>query len=1405
MGGIHLGRKTTLAFCLLALLVPAGALAAFPGPSSDPDPRNDTPNDPEFDPCELDDAETEDTPPECSTFFLEQFGSFGFSPDSANSTAGAPQEGHPATATQYIDCAQLDDQGRAANVADGVPACSQIAGVRADSAWKYSTGDPETVVAILDTGIRWEDTELLEKVHLNEAELPQPAADRASPVDGGPACDTFTGADDANGDGAFNVRDYACDSGVDEDDGDTEADEILDGSDLIAAFSGDLNGDSDPDDDQNGYDDDIAGWDFFDDDNDPYDASSCCSASGHGTGRAREAVAETNNGEGATGMCPDCQFMPLRIWDTFVVPTDFHSMGVVYAADNGADVVEGANGGLTNTRFSRRAYEYADQKGLSLMLVSSDINSANHNYPTNYNEAVYVGGALPDTAPFDSCDGISLPLAGEVIPVPDEFQEGCDEFYAGLSSNLGITPSSQPSTTSFFRNSNLTQYGGKADVVLMGATGSENTGQASGAAALIASYGRQVFGDANPLSGNEIRQLMTMTAEDVRPLNTGIIGQPDKAQIGWDPHFGYGRVNLAGAMARIQEERIPPEAQLNAPDWFTPVNVNRVDASGLPIRGRIAAPHSDTGVGQWQVDYACGADAPDSAFTPIPGLSGAGPANGLLGTMPKSILETLADTCDGSVGIDFGRPSGATSDGNPQGDAYPEPDPERHSFQIRLTVAEAGDPGNIGRYRKALFAYRDDGNLPGWPRAIGSDSNPSQSVTGSGGEVPPRLFDLDGDNALDVIQATSSGEVFVLDSAGVPLESFNDGQPVTTQPLEVAAAHGVGGVAGGVPLENPRAPGIGDVDGDLSPDIVINAGERVYAWDRHGDGLQGFPVRIDTDRSEPCVAGVPKPCFDAADRAINEQNHIKRGFLGATALADLDGDGRLDIVAGSLDQHVYAWDGDGDLLPGFPAKLETDGVIGAEIVTSPAIAELDGDATPEVVMATNEVVPGDPGFPSNPFDILNAILESTTGSNPVYAINGNGSPVPGWPVQVGVAAGDLLPLVLPGHDASVFDQDGDGQDEVVVSAGTSLGNGGTRIVSGDGTTDTPLAALSGNTQDPGPILNLADYTSIGALSGDTPNIVKGGLTVNGAANLLAVNQNLPFAHVVQAWDATNGNGVPAYPRATDDFQLLGQPAVANVAGSGEARQALFGTGLYQLHAYGIDGLEPTGWPKFTGGWTQPTPAVGDADGDGFLEVSALTREGWSFLWSTGTPACETGGGTTTNSEWWTFHHDERGTANYGTDSRPPGTVGGLAADRNDASETTTISWTAPGDDWRCGTAARYRVLLADGPIDDPEDADSTAAEGDAAPQGQSQSEGFTDTELGSATHAGVFYRDDAGNWGLVKDIELPDRGGPEPGPCELADRRRQRTERDSVAPPAPSVCAAGAVTTSFAAGAATTA
>jgi hypothetical protein len=274
-------------------------------------------------------------------------------------------------------------------------------------------------------------------------------------------------------------------------------------------------------------------------------------------------------------------------------------------------------------------------------------------------------------------------------------------------------------------------------------------------------------------------------------------------------------------------------------------------------------------------------------------------------------------------------------------------------------------------------------------------------------------------------------------------------------------------------------------------------------------------------------------------------------------------------------------------------------------------------------------------------------------------------------------------MVLPSHDAAVLDIDGDGDDEVSVGAGT----GQEKLVDGDGSVirTYETGGKPGENFDPSLVLNLADYPSVGDLSGSgNPVVIKGGITLNGVANLLLVNQNLQFNHVVQAWDPDTGQFVPNYPRATDDFQLVTQPSIAKVGGSGKGRQALVGTGLYQLHAYGESGAEPDGWPKFVGGWLFATASIGDVDGNGKLDVTTLTREGWSFVWKTDVPAC---GGT--NAEWWTFHHDEHSTANYGHDGRPPARP--VKLKRRVRAGNLELSFRAPGDDMFCGKVARYEV------------------------------------------------------------------------------------------------------------------
>src|SRR6266545_4468830 len=505
-------RRIIVIFAALSLVVVASpGFASHNGtsrfPSADPNPRVGTPDDPDFDCTELDDEDLD--APNCSSVWEEQFNLFGFAPGSTAATA------------LYHDIQRLG-QG-------------QVSGISADRAWKITTGSPEVAIAIIDTGIRWEDRELRAKVWLNKGELPLPRL-----ADGSTAS-----SPDANGDGAFDVDDYANDSRLDASAGTNGITGVVDGQDLIRTFSDGTDADA------NGYVDDIAGWDFFDDDNDPYDVSSYASANNHGSGRAEDAAAETDNGEGGASSCPRCRVMMLRLWDTFVAPADTYAMATMYAADNGADVQEVALGVLQNSRFAQSATQYAFKKGVALMQVSSDLNTSDHNYPTNYNNTVFVAGSVADT------EGLGQDN--------QQLADGLQRF--------GIPAGSQAPVQTWFRNSGLTQFGGHAAVVMMGVTGSESVGQAAGAAGLVKSRGLELASSiGGSLTSNEVKQLLTLTAEDVLPENTTGTGAPDYAQVGWDQHFGYGRVNLHAAVSRVAPGTIPPEAGIESPPWFMPLD-----------------------------------------------------------------------------------------------------------------------------------------------------------------------------------------------------------------------------------------------------------------------------------------------------------------------------------------------------------------------------------------------------------------------------------------------------------------------------------------------------------------------------------------------------------------------------------------------------------------------------------------------------------------------------------------------------------------------------------------------------------------------------------------------------------------------------------------------------------------
>jgi hypothetical protein len=220
-------------------------------------------------------------------------------------------------------------------------------GMSIDLAWRHTIGDPR----VDHRGHRQRHQLGRGRPH-REGRVHQPPASSAlhkpTHADGSPRAATsirlqgllrarptaeLTGFD-CNGDGIVSVSDYAETAGLtpEASDGHPKGDRnnngVLDAGDLILNFSDGV------DDDQNGYVDDISGWDFMKNDNDPYDDTRY----GHGTGEARDSVSRANNGIGSAGGCPECRFIPTRVGDSFITDVNEFGKAVVYATDNGAKV-----------------------------------------------------------------------------------------------------------------------------------------------------------------------------------------------------------------------------------------------------------------------------------------------------------------------------------------------------------------------------------------------------------------------------------------------------------------------------------------------------------------------------------------------------------------------------------------------------------------------------------------------------------------------------------------------------------------------------------------------------------------------------------------------------------------------------------------------------------------------------------------------------------------------------------------------------------------------------------------------------------------------------------------------------------------------------------------------------------
>ena len=267
--------------------------------------------------------------------------------------------------------------------------------------------------------------------------------------------------------------------------------------------------------------------------------------------------------------------------------------------------------------------------------------------------------------------------------------------------------------------------------------------------------------------------------------------------------------------------------------------------------------------------------------------------------------------------------------------------------------------------------------------------------------------------------------------------------------------------------------------------------------------------------------------------------------------ADLDGDGMLEVVTAD-DRYAYAFSTAGALL------WQRD-IGGANMHA--AVADLDGDRIPEIMIGSN--------FPGPRLWVLDPA----------------GNPKPGWPVS--------LPYTTLANVTSpvVADLDGDGRREVGVAT-----ENGVSFIRADGTVPAGWPYLW-----PVPINNPQwSAPAVGDVDGD------------GAPEIAVGNADYPDwgVHLIRA----DGTAMPGWPKVIEP--VWSSPALADLDGDGHleiiAQEGDPGSLGYRMWVWHHDGSVAAGWPRaiaVEGNSSRSSPAVGDLDGDGVLEIITATGDG----------------------------------------------------------------------------------------------------------------------------------------------------------------------------------------------------
>lgn len=264
------------------------------------------------------------------------------------------------------------------------------------------------------------------------------------------------------------------------------------------------------DDDHNGYVDDIAGWNFLDQKPVAWDFD------GHGTLVASIIAARSGNGIGIAGVNPNVRIMPLKaVNNAGRSRAAWVAEAIIYAANNGARIINLSVGGPELTHLEQLAIDFAHSQGVLVVAAAGNEGRELSDYgPAGADHVLTVAATGPGDERLKASNwGAQVDLAapgqdivGLRAPATDLMTTADRDGYVPRSQFVG------------------------EDQLYYRATGT------SFAAPLVAGTASLLLAAKPGLSGDQLERMLVNSAQDIGPP-------------GIDQLTGYGRLDAVAALA----------------------------------------------------------------------------------------------------------------------------------------------------------------------------------------------------------------------------------------------------------------------------------------------------------------------------------------------------------------------------------------------------------------------------------------------------------------------------------------------------------------------------------------------------------------------------------------------------------------------------------------------------------------------------------------------------------------------------------------------------------------------------------------------------------------------------------------------------------------------------------------